>query len=652
MNNSSISTDSLNTISQYIRSPKFFFILTFALTLVIYIFSIGFDYNIDDGVYLEQVLQENYSGIGDIFKVFTTRFNYSDYRPITGLLLAFEQYIFGRSATIFHLFNLCYYLLLGFVLYNVLRAFKIFPNKYWLAVCVLIFMIHPSHANVVSSIKNRDILIATTLALIGAYFFNRFIQSSKPLTFKVILYKILFFLVSFVFAYLTFITKNDGLVIFTIPLIIGIYQRKINIKEIVGYSIALAIILFGIRFAFIYNNIILSPDVQNYQTSYFENPLSKNLAPLSFFEIRCKAFYYYLKFQIIPTNYHFYFGYNTIPINQPKSISFILGFLGLLSSLVAILYLFIKKKSQIFGIGLSIFVLLTLPYLILVYKIAGIIAVRFGFYASIGSCILFTAILIEAYKRHKVGSYVLGLVLTITFTSFALYRSLDWKNLNTLYSRDIPHLESSYVANRMVGTFYYHEANSSQQIGERNLLLNKANEYFFNAYELYDTDPVLLRLIGNTFLRQQMPDSAYVYLLKAANSDPTNIESWKQMADYAFQIQDYQLAEFYTRQMFKIDRTNTNVIINMNRALAGQNKDEEILLFYKEIIELKPNLYLPYVYVAQVFERQNDRPLAMINYFEAFRRGFVDDRLKRGLVNYAKNHNYDQIIANYPEFFN
>jgi hypothetical protein len=636
----------LKRIAGFLLSARVILFLTLLATSYIYFDSIGFDYNIDDGMYFDKLVSSEYVSLFDALKVFKDYFNYFDYRPVTAFLLVLEQVFLGRQAGVFHLFNIFYYCLLFFVLYQTFKQFEIFPNSSLLALFIMIFAVHPSHAEVVSSIKNRDIIIASILALTGARFlYKSFTIKGKPLK------KGLFFMASFILAYLTFITKTDAIFIYAIPLIIFFFNRTFSIKQFAGFFVSLIIILYFARYLLFLNLDSIDTASQAQAVGYFENPLKVSNDIFSIIEMQFKALFHYLKFQFYPTDYLFYYGYNMIPLNGFWNYKFIIGCLVFIGLILFVIYSYTHKKYKLLSIGAAIFMVLMLPYLIFISNVAGIIAVRYGFYASIGTAIIITVFIYQLFQKNKFLGIGIGLTIVIFSIITSRNRCLDWRSQETLYARDMPKLKDSYIANRMYGNYFFQTSNFSQNSTEVEYLMDKARVYFYTAYQLYQDDPVLLRLIGNSFLREEQADSAKFYFIKAAEADPNNAESWKQMADYALVVNDYEKVVFYANKILELDKGNADAMAYVNNILTTEAKWEELIAFNQKMIQQNPHHYLPYLYQAKVYQAQNNRPLAMINYFEAFMRGFEDDRLKNSLVQYAIGQNYQEIIRNYPMFF-
>jgi Tfp pilus assembly protein PilF len=149
-----------------------FELIVVVFALLLFANSLGGGYNMDD-----ELVTRNHrltsKGISAIPEIFTSPY-YQDnmgyayeYRPIPLSTFAVEYSMFGDSAAAGHFFNWVLYALLCFCLYRLLATIggRISPL---LALCtVLLFCAHPSHTEVVSSIKNRDEILGLLFCVLG-----------------------------------------------------------------------------------------------------------------------------------------------------------------------------------------------------------------------------------------------------------------------------------------------------------------------------------------------------------------------------------------------------------------------------------------------------------------------------------------------------
>ncbi len=145
--------------------------IIFFFALLLFANSIPNDYNMDD-----ELVTKNHrltsKGISAIPEIFTSSY-YKDnmgyayeYRPVVLSSFAVEHQLFGDNPQVSHFFNVLLYgfccLLVFLVLTNLSDRFH--PTLSFIA--TLVFVTHPSHTEVVSSIKNRDEILGLIFCLL------------------------------------------------------------------------------------------------------------------------------------------------------------------------------------------------------------------------------------------------------------------------------------------------------------------------------------------------------------------------------------------------------------------------------------------------------------------------------------------------------
>src|SRR5690606_17236145 len=141
-------------------------------------------YNLDD-----ELVTQNHrltsQGISAIKQIFTEPYykdnmGYSyEYRPMVLLSFALEHEFFGENPHLSHFFSVLFYAFLCVLLYVVLRKLLVAENPLIAFFVTLLFAVHPTHTEIVDSIKNRDELFALGGALLSLYFALKYTESKK-----------------------------------------------------------------------------------------------------------------------------------------------------------------------------------------------------------------------------------------------------------------------------------------------------------------------------------------------------------------------------------------------------------------------------------------------------------------------------------------
>ena len=141
-------------------------LLVAILSIVFFVFAntLVNDYCMDDEIVTNNhpLTSQGISAIPEILKspYFKADVYSYEYRPIVHISFALEHQFLGESAGMSHFVNLILYMVLVLVVFTLLR--ELFPsvNEKILAVVTLLFALHPTHTEVVASIKNRDEILA------------------------------------------------------------------------------------------------------------------------------------------------------------------------------------------------------------------------------------------------------------------------------------------------------------------------------------------------------------------------------------------------------------------------------------------------------------------------------------------------------------
>ncbi|MEO0038084.1 MAG: hypothetical protein RIQ59_1295 [Bacteroidota bacterium] len=154
------------------------------ITFIVFANTFKNSYNLDDNL-VTQNHPLTSKGLSTIKEIFSSTY-YKDtlgykfgYRPMVHLSFAIEDAFFGESPVISHFFNVVFYLIAVFLLYKLVLEWLGEEKKMIAILAALIFAVHPIHSEVVSSIKNRDEILAFLFAMLAALTINKYYASKK-----------------------------------------------------------------------------------------------------------------------------------------------------------------------------------------------------------------------------------------------------------------------------------------------------------------------------------------------------------------------------------------------------------------------------------------------------------------------------------------
>lgn len=216
-----------------------FSIFIFLISFLVYTNSIQNDYNLDDELVTQnhRLTSSGISAIPDIFTepYYKDKMGYSyEYRPMVLFSFAIEHEFFGDNPHVSHFFNVLLYALLCLLFYRVLN--RLLGESYFMLSCIAatLFALHPIHTEIVSSIKNRDEILALIGALVALRYALIFNEKKTWIYLPLVL-------LAFTAGLLSKLTITPFIIF--IPMAIAFF-RKSSLKEILVISIGLTFPLF------------------------------------------------------------------------------------------------------------------------------------------------------------------------------------------------------------------------------------------------------------------------------------------------------------------------------------------------------------------------------------------------------------------------
>ena len=151
------------------KTPNIFLIKLFLVAVVIMLYgqSINFQFTLDDDLFYlkHKSVQQGIGGVADIFSKgslnqFDGTTGVQPYRPVTLTVFAVQKTLFDNSPSAAHFINIFLYIVVVLVVFELLR--KLFSGFHISAIALmaLLFVVHPIHTEVVSSVKSLDELLA------------------------------------------------------------------------------------------------------------------------------------------------------------------------------------------------------------------------------------------------------------------------------------------------------------------------------------------------------------------------------------------------------------------------------------------------------------------------------------------------------------
>ncbi len=552
------------------------YILLFLGAFLLYGWTAMFSYNLDDQYSISQLnsVDNTLSGILLIFKKLYVGI---DYRPIPILSFWLERFLFGSlKPGISHIMNVFFFGIILIKIYQFIVISKFYQDEKKLHLLAflsaLIFLVHTNHVSVVANIKSRDNLLSMFFGLLSAIQFIKLFDDRKW-------WRI--FLISF-FAIFGFLSKLDCYIFLLTPILVIVLFRDVSVKRI-------ALVLFSVIFIFIITNLIrdylkgqtIQPIVKSIFFDASKSPLYNNDTMLNRISMACVTMLYYLKFLLIPFGYYFYYGYNQIPLLPLFHPLNLLTVLIYLSVGVTSVYYYKKNKIYMFCF---LFFLFGIAYATNIpVLVAGIVMDRYNFIPSFGFCLAIAAIFIDLtnieFKSIYKNFWLIGIVLV--YVSATIYRTSAWKDQVTLFKRDIPHLQKSFTALRLMSGLYMEEAMSkatkksmNNKIADENVRL--ANEYADKAIAIFDNSAEIWQIKGIVDLYNEDNIAALKKFQKCKNIDSNLLAPINYIGVVYDNLNQIDSAQFYYTYVMERELSYNFSADNLIELLLRQNKVNEV----------------------------------------------------------------------------
>ncbi len=605
-----------------------------------------------DDKYINVGNPQTSAGIKAIPDIFTTFYTHEGgnaygYRPLVRVSYALE-YQFTKNYSwnpyFSHFINLLLYIVGVLILFRVLK--RMLQNyTSWVAFFIaLLYLMNPSHTEVVASLKNRDILLEFIFAFEAIWLFIRWVDTDKN--------KYLYW---GAFSYLlALLSKESAVVHLAIFPLVLYFFTDIPFKKLVKFGVGLAVVGLAVFLA----PVVLFDFERHFQ--YTENPL---FYEDNFFNKLATAFYilgFYLKQTVIPYPLRYYYGFNTIPVTNwanPLVWLSLIFYVGIF--VIALLNL---KKKRIISFIILFYIIHLSMYANIVMPVPGIVGDRFLFFASLSFAWLLVWVVVEyilPYDLHKkvvpAKWLILPALLSLLYVVPAGYwvhvRDQQWYSQYSLFRSDMPFLEESVKANdlwagelmKRVGEELQKPVNvyhfATGVIREAEMHYNKALELdstFYSSwlnlgaiYSKIHGYQAKLRYqaymsrkdsVNAVKAKQQMDDyfkKAFYYFGQAKKYMPEHANGllyYDMAKTYEMEYRLDSAAKYYQKAI-AIDSTFIGSRSKLANVYFQMGKYQDALKENQKIMEMEPDADIPYINIGNYYISFGDTTAA-IKYFE------------------------------------
>ncbi|RLD86802.1 MAG: hypothetical protein DRJ09_11405, partial [Bacteroidetes bacterium] len=589
-------------------NPKLLKWLIVIVTVIFYGNVIFNGFSLDDK-YINVNNPQTSRGIEAIPDIFTSFYaheagNAYGYRPLVRVSYALEyqftkDYIWNPAVS--HFINLLLYIVGLLILFRVLRRLL---NGYspWIAFFItLLYLIHPTHTEVVASLKNRDILLEFIFAFEAVWLFIRWADSHQS--------KFLYWgIVSYILALLSKETAIVHLAVF--PLVLYFFT-DIGKKKLLYFTGAITLLGLAIFLA----PVVLFNFERNFH--YIENPL---FYENSFFNKLATSFYilgFYLKLLVIPYPLRYYYGFNMIPVTNWANPLVWLSFLFYVGIFVVAVKYF--KQKKIISFIILFFLIQISMYANLVMPVPGIVGDRFAFYTSLAFAWFIVWLFVEipkqsVFKQKSVPAkpVIIGFALALLYILPMGYwdhiRNFQWRSQYLLFNSDMPFLENSVKANDLWAAEIIKKVNrelakpvNPYHFIKRNIAA--AEKRYNKALELDSTFYSAWLNLGSIYSKIHGNQARIRYMAYSKRGEKEKaMKSKDEMIDY------FKKAHYYFNQAlkYKPDHANGLIYYDIANAYELQEIYDSAERYYKKAIAIDSNFIISRSKLANIYFRKGE----------------------------------------------
>jgi len=526
------------------------------------------------------------------------------YRPLSLVMFAVENELFGNNPIIGHFFNTL--LFAGCVVLLFLFFDKLLDRKK-IAIAFIaaaLFAVHPIHTEVVANIKSRDELMCFFFAFLSLNLFIDYVQKGKSAQ----------LLTGATCLFLSLLSKETAIsFIAVIPLIFFFYQnenkkRSINI---IASAVIVSLLFLTIR-TVILKQAHLSGN--NSSLSFMDNQLVKVPAGASGIATAILGMGYYVKLLFVPYPLLSMYSYATIPFAGFGNILVLLSLTAYILLTALGVYRLVKIKKDPWAFGILFYLATIALFSNIVFLVGALVAERFVFFGSAGFCLI-VALGVEKWlmsdKKMAAATTELSVLwkpkvllflapLFLLFGNMTIARNKEWKNDYVLFKTDAEKAPDNAKLNCNVAiVLNTNLANEALRPEVKAQMIEQGITYMQRALEIYPGNAAAHAGLGLLYLRKKMLDSAERQELLALELDSVNTQALSDLAGIYFNNARYAQAISCYKKAINIDTLGLDNYKNIGLCYYHMNEYDSAIINLKKAIPYflndKKDIYPPII---------------------------------------------------------
>jgi len=330
---------------------------------------------------------------------------------------------------------------------------------------------------------------------------------------------------------------------------------------------------------------------------------------------------FYLKLMLLPHPLGFYYGYDTIPIVSITNHWALVSLVMHLALLIIAFWVF--KKNKIISFSIFYYLICLSIFSNAFAPVAGLIAERLAFVASLGFCITLSYFILKVARININGGKLLfnNIFIITVIVVFGLYalktfsRNMHWKNHLTLYENDIAYLKRSAQAHNLYANALLEYALSEKNTKKKQAMHNKAVEHFNEALNIYPKFFNAAYALGETLLAEGKFEQSQSAFEKALEIDSLDYVSLKKLGIIHYEKNRDSIAELYFLKSLEIKDNQAEIYPFLTSIYQRTANFSKAIGLNLALLEKEPNNYEAIVNIGKIYLTQRNLEPA-VKYFE------------------------------------
>lgn len=323
----------------------------------------------------------------------------------------------------------------------------------------------------------------------------------------------------------------------------------------------------------------------------------------------------YMKLMFVPHPMGFYYGYaQVVPVGLDNLQSIISILLHLILLAVALALI---RRHPILSFGILFYLTSIAVFSNIVQPVAGMMADRFTYVASVGFCLALAYTLLKVFKIdldkkapvQLKSAFTIVMIFILSFYSYlTIARNAQWQNHLTLMRHDIKHLDKSAQAHNLFASNLMKYSFQKEYTQQSSSMHKEAAFHFKRAVEIYPKFFNAWYDLGRTYMIMNNTDSAFVCFMKVHEMDSTLSDATLNIAMIADQKQDYNTAIKYYERLIRFNPYVQEGYANLSYLYFRLQQPYMSIEVNRRAIAYNPNWKDPYDNIQRVeeFMRQNN----------------------------------------------